>query len=115
MTGLVAVLFGLSTVLASELGLLVRDADSMASAAANAGAASLSASLSGLDPAQARSRVGLLDAGPACRAAQSAVASAARVTTCSLVGTDFVVVVITTDPPVSTATATVSLTERPRT
>lgn len=113
MTGLVAVLLGLSAVLANQLGAAARDAESLAGAAASTGAASLSASLSGLDPAEARVRVSRLDTGPACRAARSAIAPAARVTTCTVVGTDLIVAVVTTAVPASTSSATVSLIEGP--
>lgn len=113
MTGLVAVLFGLSAVLADQLGVANHDAESLARSAASAGATSLSAPLSGLDAAEARSRASRLATGPACRAAQSAITPAARVTACSIVDTDFIVVVVTLDAPTSTASATISLIERP--
>lgn len=115
MTGLVVVLCGLSAVLANQLGVSGRDADSLARTAAANGAAALSGSLTGLDPSEARSRASRLDAGPACRAARSSAAPDARVTTCSIVGTDLVIVVVTTDPPTSTASATISLTKGPTT
>lgn len=115
MTGLVAVLLGLSGVLADQLGVSGRDADSLAMTAGARGAAELSGVLSGLDPDEARWRASRLDPRPACEAARASVTPHARVTTCSIVGTDLVVVVVTTDLLTSTASATVSLTEGPRT
>lgn len=112
MTGLLAALLGLSAVLANLLGVSGRDAQSLATRAATSGAATLSGSLSGLDPAEARWRASRLDPRPACRAAEASAAPDARITTCSIVDTNFVVVV-TTDAPASTASATIGLTGGP--